>query len=185
MRCFLGIDVENEIKNRLKGIQNELKDIDVNLKFVEKENLHITLKFLGEIDESRMDEIKEVLSRELKGIKPFKINIHGLGYFGRDSKMRNVWVGIGAGIDEMNKLSSAINSALKEEPDAGFHSHVTLARVKSADNVHILLDYIRRNNNVNLGEMDVDHVKLKQSILTPEGPVYNDISVFSLRDSDA
>ncbi|MEM1684249.1 MAG: RNA 2',3'-cyclic phosphodiesterase [Nanopusillaceae archaeon] len=174
MRVFIAIDLPEEIKNKIVSYYREIRG--VNGKFVEKENLHITLKFIGELQPN----IVEKISEELKNIKfsKFKIEIEGFGNFNN----RVLWFGIKKGINEIITLKREIDKALKKfgfyEED--FHPHITIFRIKQilskSDYEHILEKF----SSINIGEFVVEEFSLKQSILRREGPLYIDVAKYKL-----
>ncbi|MCK4310988.1 MAG: RNA 2',3'-cyclic phosphodiesterase, partial [Methanomicrobia archaeon] len=94
MRSFIAIDIEDSLKSKIQDIQNTIGTKYLKIKFVEPENLHFTPKFLGEIEENVLDNIYEILQKNLKNYKPFEINLKGLGAFPSFSYIRVLWIGI-------------------------------------------------------------------------------------------
>ncbi len=155
MRCFIAIDVSDEIKRKILPLQADLEKI-ADIKSVGMENLHVSLKFLGEVND--VSAVKSGMNK-FSGSGPFDIKIAGLGVFPSMNYVRVVWLGV-----EGMKIKI-------DESDF----HVTLGRVRSAKSKQELIEYIESNKNVEVGSMKVDEVKLKKSMLTPIGPVYEDI----------
>jgi len=171
MRCFLAIDLNDEIKESIYSI---LKNYENGIKKVEKENLHITLHFFGELPENDVKKISETLN-SVK-FHPFRIKIKGIGAFPSFNYIRVLWVGVKS--DELKNLVREIYNAL-ELPMKKFESHITIARVKRKPSKE-LMDIIERYKHVDVGEQVVDKFVLKKSILTPNGPIYEDIKEFPL-----
>lgn len=182
MRIFVALDVDNEIKDRIKETMSRLSGKDFDIKPVEKDNLHFTIKFLGEVDEHRLHGIEKLISESVKDVKPFKISVEGTGYFGTSQQPKVVWVGVKEGRHEMSKLMKIINEKLihvkRDEHDLS--PHLTIARVRTGKNMESLLHVIEEISHVKFGEMDVKLVKLKSCDLTSRGPVYRDITSFPL-----
>ncbi|MFQ5892069.1 MAG: RNA 2',3'-cyclic phosphodiesterase, partial [Candidatus Methanofastidiosia archaeon] len=101
MRCFVAVEIEDELKDRILKIQNELKF--EKMKIVEPQNLHITLKFLGEIDEEKTEKILEVLRNISKEFSPFRANLKKLGVFKNLNYVRVLWIGIDSKMEELQK----------------------------------------------------------------------------------
>jgi 2'-5' RNA ligase len=174
MRTFISIDVDND---KLVKLQKELDETGANLKLVEPQNIHLTLKFLGEVKESMINEIGKTMEKSVEGIHPFKANLKGIGVFPSEKYMRIIWVGLLA--KEIMEISSRIEDRLgqlgfKREKRA-FTPHVTIARVKSARNKDKLLSSIKKYCDEDFGWIGVNFIKLKKSKLTPRGPLYENL----------
>jgi len=178
MRSFISIEIDDFLLDNICDLQSKIKKLNVNIKFVEIANLHFTVNFLGDINDSQLDEISNSL-RFLSYEREFKINISGTGYFGNEHHIRNVWLGVKVGKGELLALMKKINEAVKIGERINV-PHLTICRVKSNENNENLLDFINRNTNMNIGEMFVKNVKIKKSVLTATGPVYSDLYSFMM-----
>ncbi|MCX8204471.1 MAG: RNA 2',3'-cyclic phosphodiesterase [Candidatus Nezhaarchaeota archaeon] len=178
MRCFIAVDIDQpELRTKLQKLQRELGSLRCDLKLVEPENIHVTLRFLGEVPRSLVEEVTEALGR-LKA-EPFHLLLKGLGAFPSLSRPRVVWVGVSEGMDKLSELHHRVEELLrplgfKPEREA-FTPHITLARVKGARGLRDLVDFISKHREDEVGLMMVEEVKLKRSVLTPSGPIYSDI----------
>lgn len=176
MRAFIAIDIPAEIRGELMKIQQKLSEVQtLKAKFVEAENFHLTLKFLGEISDARVNQIKERLS-EVKFPK-FKALFGQLGTFPSPNYVRVIWISLEPE-EKVKELTKAINEVLKSK-DERFESHVTLARVKNIENKELLqkkLTTIKFEKK----SFEVSFIKLKKSTLTPKGPIYEDVVSFDL-----
>lgn len=180
MRCFIAIDLPDEVKEELSKIQNEIASEKSKLKFVEPQNLHLTLKFLGEISDYNLNQIKEVL-KQIK-FRKIEARLNDIGIFPSQNYVRVVWVGLEPS-EEIKELRKKIDEVLSNiniaKKDKRFESHVTLARVK------FILDkkaFAEKLQKVRVKQLDfnIDSFKLKKSTLTKTGPIYEDILVFKL-----
>jgi 2'-5' RNA ligase len=164
IRTFISIDLPKLIQKELKKIQDLLPGFTG--KKTEPENLHLTLKFLGEIDGERIIEIKKRL-KEIE-FKSFECTIDSLGVFSK-KRIRIVWVHL----SNCNKLQRAVDEKLTGlfEKEHRFMSHVTIARVKSIKHKNYFLGELKKVK-IPLLKFKVNSFKLKKSTLTPEGPVY-------------
>ncbi|MEM1671744.1 MAG: RNA 2',3'-cyclic phosphodiesterase [Archaeoglobaceae archaeon] len=180
MRLFVAVEMDEKIKESLSPLLAELSQVK-GLKTVERENLHTTLMFLGEVPEAKLSEIQNSLSRV--DFKNFKIALKGVGKFPKKGEPRVVWIGIEEGREEIIRLAESVYLALKKlgfERDKPFEAHVTVARVKRRNpELEKVLD---KYKDQNFGEMVVKDFRLKQSILKPSGPIYKDIFVFGGRN---
>ena len=193
MRTFIAVDLSEEIRAEIKGIQKQFIDLEIHdklkLKFVNAWQAHQTVKFLGDVPEDRVEEVKRALAEISQ--KPFDIALRGVGFFPEASpeKARNirvVWVGMEKGVGELKALQEEVESrlnALGFPSEKRFSSHVTLCRVKmisragSRDEIGRLLKKIAELKDVEVGTMLVEELKLKRSTLTPKGPIYEDVYV--------
>lgn len=184
MRCFVAVDLDQDLRDKVVDLQKELAGLDTKL--VEPENLHFTLKFLGEVDEGVVNKIKGLLMKLAAGEEPFKIDVGGVGVFPSEKFIRVVWLGA----PELTNLQVDVNESLfslfkKETPkqnDAKRQSvvHLTLARVRSQKYEDEILEFTGRNKNIKIGRMQVKNIKLKKSNVTMNGPVYEDVEIFEM-----
>jgi 2'-5' RNA ligase len=174
MRSFIAIDMENEeILQALK----ELSRVEADIKLVRPENLHITLKFLGEIPEDKIEDICRAMEASFSGYAPFEVSLEGMGAFPSLKYIRVIWIGFGENRERLIEMQEALEGNLKglgfRPEKRGFDPHLTLGRVKSPRGKEELRDFLTNNRGRRFGPFLVDRVKLKKSVLTPKGPVYS------------
>lgn len=171
MRAFLAIEIPEEINKLFRDIQKKFQRLG-KIKFT-KEPYHLTLKFLGEINEEQVEKIKE-LFKEIK-FKPFELELTELGVFPNENNIRVIWVGVEG---KVNELQQQIDSKLKLifEKETRFHAHITLGRVRFIEDKNKIKE-ILKTKIPNL-KFEVKEFKLIKSELTPEGPKYEDIKIF-------
>ena len=181
MRAFIAVDLGSEIGARLAGLQEKVAPFG-NFSFVRKGQFHITLKFLGEVNEGDVKFISEQVKSAAKGMKQFTLSLKGAGYFTRGNFVSVVWVGIDKGYEHLKKLGAGLNEKLKKfgNDDFDFKPHLTIARVKWVKDEEGLVNTIKALEGVNIGEFCVKGLKLKKSVLEPTGPVYSDLETFNL-----
>lgn len=181
VRSFIALDIicNKNIENFIK----DLKNSDAIIKLVEPENIHLTLKFLGEINENKIIEIENLLKNITIGIKPFKFILEGVGVFPNRNYVKIIWIGI-KNTDIIEKLSEKINheinTIIPDIKSQKFIPHITIGRIKSAKNKEKILDIADKYQNQKFSEIIVESIKLKKSELTPKGPIYNDIITIKL-----
>ncbi|MFQ6098792.1 MAG: RNA 2',3'-cyclic phosphodiesterase, partial [Armatimonadota bacterium] len=155
------------------------------VKWVEPDNLHLTLKFLGNIPEAQVEPIAGALEGVACDTAPFVAHVAGVGAFPNLKRPRVVWAGIASGSDELKRLAANVQEALVPlgfDPERReFSAHLTLGRVKSFVNVAGLAEAIRQEAEADLGPMPVEAVHLMQSELRPSGPMYSALAQLSLR----
>jgi RNA 2',3'-cyclic 3'-phosphodiesterase len=170
MRTFISIEFPKEIKEEILKIQKQLPSF--NGKKTEFENLHLTLKFLGEIEEKTLSIIRERL-RNVK-TKQFSVEIDSIGMFSD----KILWIGI-MNCEELQKeIDKNLNSVF--EPENRFMGHLTIARIKQLKNRREFLDKIKRIKITPL-KFKAEKFNLKKSTLTEKGPIYEDIEVYNLK----
>jgi 2'-5' RNA ligase len=174
MRLFIAIDFKDQ-EDYFKELQKQIPTDTANIKNVNV--FHLTLKFLGEVEEEKIPKIKEALS--YVRFKPFKTNLTNLGYFPDSSYIRVIWVGFEPK-EEMIRLEKDVEKVLEEfhfTKDFEFVPHLTLTRVKF---VKDKAKFVKAVNQIktNKVEVEVKEFKLIKSTLTGEGPVYEDLAVF-------
>ncbi|MGC8538883.1 MAG: RNA 2',3'-cyclic phosphodiesterase [Candidatus Micrarchaeia archaeon] len=174
MRCFISIDVPDEIKKKLIAAGQRLLGRGVTL--VKADALHITLLFLGEISDVEIGYAKSALD-SIKWER-FTVDVYGIDYF-TPNALRVVYAKIGQGATELKDLHDAILrelsktiSGLKRE---NFVPHLTIARVKPTADRRELLAHISQIESLHFGSFEARGVSLKSSILTPDGPLYKDL----------
>lgn len=177
MRAFIAVDLINEnIKHDILKIQKLLNQSGADLKSVAPQNLHFTIHFLGEISEQEAN----VISNMLSGLDAysFRISFRGLGYFPNQRRISVIWVGVDEGGKEFVELAEQIENKLERlnfKSSRKFTPHLTICRVKTARNKDQLIRIAEQLNTIDLGTDTVSSVKLKKSLLTPEGPIYTDL----------
>lgn len=182
MRSFLGIEIPERIRVKCKEIQAEVRNINVDVKFVKKKNLHWTVKFLGKISDEKIPKIDSSLNKI--SINPFQIEIKGTDAFPSFNYIKNFWIGVGEGKENFIKLLKEVERSLvkrgfrkdKHEPTP----HITLGRVKSGKNKEKLVNTLKRYKNKKLGEMKIKKITLYKSKLKGKGPIYTKIKQYKL-----
>ena len=175
IRSFFAVDIEDEmIVRRLAEAQGMLANTGADLKLVKPQNIHLTVRFLGNISPPMVDAIYE----EMKQVSfaPFEIELRGLGAFPRLSHPRVVWAGIRKGADQLVKIFGQLEPRLRGlgfKPDTkGFSPHLTIARVRTGRNKAQLIKLVRELEDYEFGAVKAECLKLKKSVLTPQGPIY-------------
>ena len=182
VRAFLAIDLDDDLKPKINKIIKEFKQIDTRIKYVELTNLHLTLKFFGDIDTNGLEVLEQAIANVLKDFEPFKINIKGCGSFPNKNHIKVIWVGIedDAILKELHDKLDKEFVRLGFDKDRKFSTHLTIGRMKSAKNKAKVKDTIEQFSDFEIGEMEVDKISLKKSTLTPQGPIYEDLTIFEL-----
>lgn len=172
-----------QVLEELVRFQHEVAESGADLKLVERENLHFTVKFLGEISQELAREADRRLGALL--LSALDITIRRVGAFPGGGRPRVVWAGVAqqeqAALNALAASAIGTLEGIGEKDERGFQPHVTLARVRSERNRDALVSLIRRNSEREFGKTRLVELKLKSSVLTPKGPIYNDVGVYPLR----
>lgn len=183
MRVFLAVEIDEKLLDKISKVQKELMKCEAPVKYVETENLHCTLKFFGEIDDDKLDEIIRSIEDKIKNHRPFKVNIRKIGVFPNEKYIRVLWLGL----EDAQPFSDLQKDMDEEFVKMGFKKersytpHLTLGRVRGAKNKAQLLSALKDIGDVEIGEMDINRIVLKKSKLTPAGPIYTTIREFDLK----
>lgn len=188
MRTFIAIDLPKEIKDSLSTIQEQLKKSGADVKWVLPQNIHLTLKFLGEIDDARLSKINKIIEDATKDKNPFQIHISSIGAFPKIKFPRILWIGIDKGNNEtkgiVKELEEKISKIGIPAEDRPFSSHITIGRTKSTLNREKLVQDLEtlaiKFGEENL-EFTVTKITLFKSTLTPKGPIYEILKETSLQ----
>lgn len=179
VRAFISVDVPKNILREIVKIQENLPEFDG--KFTETENLHLTLKFLGEIEEKTLDIVKENLRKV--DFKAFETKINHFGFFdNRKSRQYSRKIVIWLHLTNCEGLQKAVDEALSGifEREKRFMSHLTIARVKNIKNKRRFLEELEKIRVPSGLSFKVKSFNLKKSKLMPEGPVYDTIEEYFL-----
>jgi len=186
-RGFIAIEI-NATPNILE-FEKEIKKTGADVKLVEPQNIHITLKFLGDVKENLIDEIEQIMKdavkkiqpftiKAVKKIQPFTIKLKGTGVFPNQNYVRVVWIGIKEG-QVIETIANTIDERLSKlgfkKEKRGFSPHLTIGRVKTAKNKQQLLKVIEKYVDVEFSIQEINSIKLKKSDLTSAGPIYTTI----------
>ncbi len=184
IRSFIAIDVEESLRPKIAEIQDTIAQTNAKIRFVKPENVHYTLKFLGNISTQDVDEIFELL--KTIPFKSFILEIGDVGCFPNLRRPRVIWMGTGKGSEEISLIANNIVSKLKNlgfKPEKKkFVPHLTIGRVKFVKNRQALAKRLTELTGVEIGTMNVETIRLKKSQLTPEGPIYSTLKEVKATD---
>lgn len=176
MRLFIAVGIPEDVKEYISELQGEI-DINSNkIRFVKKEQMHLTLKFLGEVQPNIAEEVKDNLKKIV--FKPFSVVLNTVGVFPSEIYIRVIWVGLKPEepiLKLQNNIGESLKKLFKKEKD--FKPHLTLARVKYIENKEDFVDKLKKIGVENK-KIDVNSFKLIKSALTPECPSYEDLEDF-------
>ena len=185
IRAFFAVDLKDEkIKKKIEDIQSQLEFPDTRITFVVPENLHFTMKFLGDIDERIIPELQA--AAEKITFSSFEIELSGLGCLPNFSYINALYVGVTKGFPELSDVANKIEALsgkfnFKKEKRP-FRAHLTIGRVKRIRDKNPLISKLKENEKTEFGKIIVNSFKLKKSVRTPQGPIYTNL--FEVKSTD-
>jgi len=184
MRTFVSIEITDEIKARIEELADKLKLMLTPIRWVEKKNLHVTLKFIGWVKDEKVPSLIESIKTCAGGFGSFDVSFSGLGVFPSAKRPRVIWIGTTTGADRVKSLGECIESEVSKlgirEEEREFSPHLTIGRIKEKIDVKALNDFIESNKDIDLGSFTVDHVSMMKSTLRRSGPIYEEIEKIKL-----
>lgn len=184
MRAFIAVEIDLPNKQKISGLISDLKKSDADVKWVNESQMHLTLKFLGNIEENRVCDISDVLENISKDFRTFSLCLSDIGAFPNIRKPRVIWISIDKGYEELKLLADKVETGLVklgfEKEKREFKPHLTLGRVKSLKNSGNMESLVGKINFQPAGEIKIDKIILFQSTLMPKGAIYAPISRFNL-----
>lgn len=182
MRTFIAIELPEAVLDDLGALSKRLRASGAKASWVRCENMHLTLRFLGEIDDRAVARICEHLADGYRNVSPFELSVHGVGAFPNTRKPSVVWAGVGpvepdlAAVQDLAETAAIAIGLPKEKRP--FHPHLTLARIRDARSLGDLRNRIEEEREFAGGAFAVGAVSLFSSRLTPRGAIYNRLKEF-------
>src|SRR3989338_2661620 len=139
IRAFIAVEIDPETRQKISELISKLKKSNSDVKWITEDQMHLTLKFLGNIDNSKVQDISNALSSISNNFKSFAITLSGIGAFPNLNHPRVIWLGIDKGMDALKNLSERIENEMEklgfEKENRGFTPHLTLGRLRSSKNM--------------------------------------------------
>jgi 2'-5' RNA ligase len=184
MRTFIAIEIPSEIKSTLAALQNDLRRAGADVSWAKPENVHLTLKFLGEVDERRIGEIEKVCVSSAADFKPFTLSLNGKGVFPNLRQPRVLWAGLAGDIENVVEIRRRLEDGLAliglEREEKAFSPHLTIGRLKSNKKTRELLA-IADAYQLPALSFEVTEIVLMKSELHPAGARYTVMARASLQ----
>ena len=180
-RLFLSVNLPHDIQRELARFQRKMVDLFKG-NLVPEADLHITLKFLGEVKPEQIEQIKSICLTAIP-TPSFTVELKGISVFPSVDRIRVVWTGIGVGREALASIRAALDERLDVlgfGDDKPFSAHVTLARVKKVIHRDALRQLIKNNHDTWFGKFRVEHVDLMQSELSKTGAAHSELASFTL-----
>lgn len=183
MRLFVAVHLTEEVRGRLAAAQDRLRAVQAQVSWVRPGNIHLTLKFLGEVAPARLADIRRALADAARQAAPFEASLVGLGSFGGRTP-RVVWAGVADGAERLATLAGQVDATLHgigfARESRPFAPHLTLGRVRSPQRAAELLGGLRAEAREEFGRIPVATVFLMESRLDPQGSIYTVVDGFPL-----
>ena len=184
-RAFISVDIGDRLE--WHGLRTELRQLDKGIRTVRPEQLHLTLRFLGDTDEGLVGGIEDVMKGATAQVVPFKMVFHGVGVFPNVKRPRIIWIGL-RGAEPLVEIAKALERGVVDlgfkREKRSFRPHATVARVRRPGRRERLQSLLDRWRDRDFGDMEVRTITLKKSVLTPEGPIYSTMLEVPLSGED-
>ena len=186
MRSFIAIELSHEIREALAILVKDLQKDGIQGRWVSPNNIHLTLRFLGNIRDDQAVEIGKLMEEVAKGFFPFTVSLEGLGAFPHAARPRVLWVGVGKGKDHLIHLQGELERRLTSmgfaPEDKAFKPHLTLARFKfpKEEVRRRVYQACRKREQARWGVMEAASVVLFESMLSPQGARYRKVKEVAL-----
>ncbi|MBI4682424.1 MAG: RNA 2',3'-cyclic phosphodiesterase [Nitrospirae bacterium] len=185
MRSFIAIELPDTVKSALLSLQQELKTCGADVRWVRPEGVHLTLKFLGDIEEKLVDGIVETLKGTCRKFQKFNCEVRGIGVFPGNKAPRVLWAGI-EDHDALKLIQKEIDTGMSslgfEREDRKFTPHLTLGRFRSSEGKMTLINKMGAYKEYSVGIIDVNRISFMRSDLGPAGAKYTKIAEIPLGD---
>ena len=176
IRSFLAIEIPKPILKKIEEIQGDFRSTHADVRWVSPEKIHLTLKFFGNIEESRIDPIFKSIEEPIRNTPPFSLKVHGVGAFPNMKNPRVIWMGLVEGEEVLISLQKQIEAQLEkigfQPEDRPFQPHLTLGRMKSSRGKEELAGRMEKYKEEEFGDFQIERVVLLKSELRPTGPIY-------------
>ena len=176
IRSFLAIELPKTVLKSIEEVQGNLRLSRADIRWVSPGKIHLTLKFFGNIDESRIESIVQAIEGPVTAIKPFSLKVKGLGAFPHLKNPRVIWMGLTEGRDILTTFQRQLEEELEkvgfEREERSFQPHLTLGRSNSSRGRDELIGMMEKYREEEFGELVVEKLVLFKSDLRPSGPIY-------------
>ena len=184
IRSFLAIELPRAILKRIEEVQDELRQSLSDVRWVNPEKIHLTLKFFGNIEEGRIEPIVKSIEELIHATSPFHLILRGVGAFPHLKNPRVIWMGLREGEEALTSFQKQLEIQLKnigiQPEDRPFHPHLTLGRMRSHKGKEDLLTRMEKYKEESFGDIHVERVVLFKSDLRPTGPIYTPLKEIKL-----
>ena len=176
IRTFIAINIPDDVRAAIGEFQGTLREHRADVKWVRPESIHITLKFLGDVEATRIKKIARSIDETVKDVEPFAVSVQGVGTFPNDRRPRVLWVGVRTGADILSDVAARIDGALSglgfQKEKRRYSAHLTLGRVRSTKGIEAVVRGMR-DLGFETKQFDVAEIDVMKSVLQRTGAVYS------------
>ncbi len=176
VRTFISVPIPVAVQKQARLMQGRLQAAGGDVKWVDPSQIHITLKFLGDVDFTPPGKLREAVAAAIHDEPPFSLRLSGLGTFPLAGVPRVIWAAIDGDLHRLLSLQKKVETAVVEQgfppEERPFSPHVTLGRVRSPRNTAQLKELLKGMESTELGQFAVTEVRVMKSQLAPSGPHY-------------
>ena len=176
MRIFIGIKLDDRVHEEIESFLKPFKKNSSPLRWVKPANVHLTLKFIGEVSDHQYAQIEQRLSDTEFNTGPLELSLSGCGKFGKDDSLKIFWIGIAANTsltEIYNRIETSLAKAGIEKENRPFKPHLTVGRNKKNFNFKSFLQLMEENSRRLVSQFTATHFQVFKSQLRPEGPIYS------------
>lgn len=184
LRTFIAVEMSHEVRARAQQLVGRLQETGAKVTWVKPEAMHLTLKFLGEVELIDIPAVCEAVTGAVGDLPPFEIDVQGAGAFPSAGRPRTIWLGVGRGEAELVELHTAVERALAglgyRQENRRFRPHLTLGRVRGDRDLAALGRLVTQHADFVGGVSSIDDVVVFSSELEPGGPLHEPLAVAPL-----
>jgi RNA 2',3'-cyclic 3'-phosphodiesterase len=188
MRVFVAIPLPSELRSKLLAVQQAFRQIPVDATWVREDGFHLTLKFLGEVQAERLDDIVAAMLETIRRYRPFVVTLREVGVFPNELHPRVLWVGLHDEAGVLGCLQRDLEESLARKgfpyDVRSYNPHLTLARLKNLKYQSEFSRALHRHRDHEIGQFEVNHLELLESRLHPTGARYSMINAVTLMHAD-
>jgi 2'-5' RNA ligase len=183
IRTFIAVELPDQLKQDVDKLIVGLKPFGPDVRWVRAANLHLTLRFLGDIEQSDLPKLSDLIKKQLTGLQPFSIKLAGLGCFPNMRRPRVVWLGADGALESLQVLATKVETACIESGfgrgDKPFSAHLTIGRIREPRGLEPLIKRLE-TTQFSSADFTVDRVIVFKSDLSPRGPTYTPMATLKL-----
>ena len=184
IQTFIAVEIPDNVISGIRDLQQDLKADGVNIRWVRPENIHLTLKFLGDVQAADIDNISGVISGAVEEVPSISLQAKGVGVFPGVKRPRVLWVGLSGQLELLSRLQKALDANLKgigfPQEKRPFKGHLTIGRVKTKMDSKIFVDALMAFRSFESETFVADRIVLFKSELKPNGAVYTNLASATL-----